>query len=257
MPQVALVTGASRGIGAAIARDLGRRGYHVVVNYRSSADAARCVVDDIEAAGGSAQSIAADVCDPDQVAAMVDAVLSAHGTVDALVCNANTVNPVFEPLESLTWNTFIDKVSGELAGAFFITQRVLPIMRSNRRGRIVYVSSTVADTAGPGRVGHGTAKSALNTFSRNVAAEVGRYGVVVNTVAPGAVRTESSAAVLADRYEEHIKRNSVLDRVLEPEDVAKVIGLVLDEGFGGVTGSLIRVDGGLSVLGGGLPLDSR
>jgi len=234
---VALVTGASRGIGAATARELGRRGYHVIVNYRRSADAARAVVDGIESSGGSAASMAADVCDPGQVQAMVSSLAAAHRSIDVLVCNANTVQPSFAALASLAWQDFIGKVTGELAGAFFITQHVLEVMRGQGRGTIVYVSSTSADYIGSGRICQSTAKSALNTFSRHVAAEAGPHGITVNTVAPGAVRTDATAGMLTAQHEEHLRGSSVLARMLEPEDVAAVIGLIVGEGMRAVTGA--------------------
>ncbi|WP_250284974.1 MULTISPECIES: SDR family oxidoreductase [unclassified Frankia] len=248
--EVALVTGGGRGIGAATARELGRRGYHVVINFRGNADAARAVALEIEAVGATAECVQADVCDPAQVERMVDGVLADRGHIDVLVCNANTVAPPFGPLASLAWKDFIDKVSGELAGAFFVTQRVLAAMR-HRGGRIVYVSSSAADYVGSGRLSHSTAKSALNTFSRHVAAEAAAHGVTVNTVAPGAVRTEATAAIFTPEREKHLAAHSVLGRVLEPEDIAVVIAQTVDAGMRGVTGALIRVDAGFGVLVGG------
>jgi 3-oxoacyl-[acyl-carrier protein] reductase len=245
--RVVLVSGASRGIGAATARELGRRGYHVIVNYRSSADAAAAVVRDIQSAGGTAQCVAADVCDPVDVAELVETVLGAHGRIDALICNANTVNPPFAPLATLPWKEFIGKVTGELAGAYFLTQQVLEIMRAQGAGRIVYISSIAAERI-DGSIAHSTAKAALNTFGRAVATEAGQHGITVNIVAPGLVSTDATAGVVTAEYRQHVRDNSVLGRVLEADDVARVIGLVVDDGFSGVTGTVIRVDGGLSVL---------
>ncbi len=251
--EVALVTGAGRGIGAATARELGRRGYHVVINFRSDADAARAVAVDIEAAGATARCVQADVCDPVAVEKMVGIVLAERGHIDVLVCNANTVAPPLAPLASLAWKDFIGKISGELAGAFFVTQQLLAAMRRHGRGRIVYVSSTAADYVGPGRISHSTAKSALNTFSRQIAAEAAPYGITVNTIAPGGVRTEASSAVLTPEREKQLGVHSVLHRMLEPEDIATVIGHTVDTGMRSVTGALIRVDAGFGVLVGGPP----
>ncbi|MCP3800750.1 SDR family oxidoreductase [Allokutzneria sp. A3M-2-11 16] len=244
---VALVTGASRGIGAAIARDLGSRGHHVVVNYRSNAEAAEATVRAIVDAGGTAQAIAADVRDADQVKVLVETVLSATGRIDALVCNAN-VQPPFADLQSLPWQVFLDKVGGELACAFHITQQVLPAMRDRGRGRIVYISSSVTGKAAPALLAHGTAKTALEALMRNVAADAGRAGITVNAVAPAAVDTEATTAVLSPAYREHLASRSVLGRVMEPDDIARVVGLVLDDGFAAVTGQIIRVDAGFEVL---------
>jgi 3-oxoacyl-[acyl-carrier protein] reductase len=248
---VALITGASRGIGSATARELGRRGYHVIVNYRVNADAARATVAAIESGGGTAAARAADICDLAQARALTDAVTAECGRIDVLVCNANTGQPSFAPLQSLAWDDFIGTVTGELAGAFFITQSVLEVMRLQGHGQIIYISSTAADFAGPGRLSQSTAKSALNTFSRNVAAEAGRHGITVNTVAPGAVRTEASAGMLTAEREDHLRRKSVLGRMVEPHDVAVAVAMLAGDTTRAVTGAVIRVDAGYGVLAGG------
>ncbi|MEV4314737.1 SDR family oxidoreductase [Actinocrispum sp. NPDC049592] len=247
MSTVALVSGASRGIGAAIARSLAQRAHHVIVNYHRNADAAKQVVADIEAAGGTAQAEQADVCDDASVTALVSRVHAAYGRVDVLVCNANTVPPPFEPLASLPWDAFAGKVVGELAGSYHLTQRVLPIMREQRAGRIIYISSTLADKVGM-IAAHSTAKAALNTFSRHVAADAGQYGVTVNTIALGAVNTDATAGFLDDDRRASFAQRSVHGRVLEPEDIGAAVALLADGGFGSVTGQVIRLDAGFDVL---------
>ncbi|WP_432971203.1 SDR family oxidoreductase [Dactylosporangium sp. CA-233914] len=243
MDRIALVTGAGRGIGAATARELGRRGYHVVVNYRRDADAAAAVVRAIETDGGTARAVRADVCDPGAVADLVDACTR----VDALVCNAN-IPPPFAPLAELSWDDFAGKVTGELAAVFHVTRLVLERMRRQGGGGIVYVSSLSADLLRPGTVAHATAKAALDTFARHVAAEAGRHGIAVNTVAPGPVRTEATAAMRTAETEAAFARRSTLGRMLDPEDVATVIATVLASGFGAVSGARIPVDAGYTVL---------
>jgi 3-oxoacyl-[acyl-carrier protein] reductase len=243
MHQTALITGAGRGIGAATALELGKRGYHVIVNYRTDAAAASAVAAQIEQAGGTARPIQADVCDPAQAAALV----AACERIDALVCNAN-VQPPFAPLAAMTWEAFSGKVTGELAAVFHVTQRALDVMRKQRAGRIVYVSSLSADLVRPGTIAHATAKAALNTFAQHVAAEAGGCGIAVNTVAPGAVRTESAAHMRTPETEAALAQRSFLGRMLDPEDVAAVIGTLLDGGFGAVTGTHLPVDGGYRLL---------
>ncbi|MFD4658751.1 SDR family oxidoreductase [Kitasatospora sp. NPDC058444] len=245
--RVVLISGASRGIGAATAREMGRRGYHVVVNYRQNADAATEVVSSIEAAGGSAQAAQADVCDPEQVSGMLDRIRADHGRIDALVCNANTVNPPFQPLLTLSWDDFIGKVNGELAGAYFLTQGVLRGMTEERRGRIVYVSSTAADAIGT-VAAHSTAKAALNTFSRHVAGVAAQYGVVVNTVAFGAVRTDATAGVMTDELRTFMESRSASGRLLEADEAARSIALLADEDFTASVGQVLRLDGGFEIL---------
>lgn len=246
--RIVLVSGASRGIGAAAARGLGGRGTHVVVNYRSNAEAAKDVVRAIESAGGSAEPAQCDVCDEKEVTRLVEDIRHEHGRIDVLVCNANTVHPPFERIATIPWEKFARKIVGELAGAFFLTQRVLPLMRARRAGRIVYVSSVDADMVGVDAA-HSTAKGALNIFSRHVASEAAQFGVTVNTVAPGGVSTDANAEFMTDDVRHYLSKRSVFNRVLEPDDLGRLIALVADSGFGAATGQVIRADGGLDVLG--------
>jgi 3-oxoacyl-[acyl-carrier protein] reductase len=238
---VALISGASRGIGAATARLLGSRGHHVVVNYLRDREAAESVVKDIETAGGIAVAAQADVTDEAQVQALVDTV----GPVDVLVCNANVQPPIMVELPDLPWESFAAKVDRELAAAYLLTRRVLADMR--RGGRIVYVSSIAGDMVGGG-LAHGVAKAALNAFSRQVAAFAGRHGITVNTVAPGPVETDAVVELLSEAERDQIRQLTVLGRVTTPEDVARVIGVLVDDAAGQVTGQIIPVDGGLTLL---------
>lgn len=243
MSKVALITGAGRGIGAATARELGRRGFHVVVNYRGDAVSAEKVAEDIGREGGTAELAQADVRDPEQVAALV----RGRDTVDALVCNAN-ITPPFAPLDAMTWEDFIGKVDGEMAAVFHLTKRVMKVMRGQGSGRIVYVSSLSAELTRPGAIAHATAKAALDAFARHVAAEAGPYGIGVNVVAPGAVRTDATAHTTTPELEKARAERSILRRMLEPEDVAKVIAAVVGGDFRATTGVRIPVDGGFRVL---------
>lgn len=238
---VALISGASRGIGAATALLLGSRGHHVVVNYLRDREAAESVIKDIETAGGTAVVAQADVTDEAQVHALVEAV----GPVDVLVCNANVQPPIMVELPDLPWESFAAKVDRELAAAYLLTRRVLADMR--RGGRIVYVSSIAGDMVGGG-LAHGVAKAALNAFSRQVAAFAGRRGITVNTVAPGPVETDAVVELLSEAERDQIRQLTVLGRVTTPEDVARVIGVLVDDAAGQVTGQIIPVDGGLTLL---------
>ncbi|ROQ67013.1 3-oxoacyl-[acyl-carrier protein] reductase [Streptomyces sp. 840.1] len=251
MKPTALVTGAARGLGAAIARQLATRGHHVIVNYRTGEAEAAELVRSIESTGGSASSAGADVTDPAAVDALVTGILAAHGRIDTVVAAANTAPPPFAALSDLSWADFAAKVTDELAGAFHVTKRVLGPMRAQGAGRIIYLGSTAADYAGDGRLAHGTAKSALATFARHVAAESARHGVSVLVVAPGAVRTPATAELLTDERVALLGRESVLGRMLEPDDVAAAVALAADPVLAVATGTTLRVDGGWSVLVGG------
>jgi 3-oxoacyl-[acyl-carrier protein] reductase len=245
--QVAVVSGASRGIGAATARVLGRRGYHVIVNYLRDHAAADAVVATIVAAGGSASAVQADVTDTGQSTALVDDVLRDHGRIDVLVCNANVEHPTLVELPDLAWEKFAAKVDRELAAAYLLTQRVLAAMCPRRTGRIVYVSSIAGDMIGGG-MAHGVAKAALNAFSRHVAVFAGRHGITVNTVSPGPVDTEATAGLLPDAERTYIAERTVGHRVMAPEEVARVIGVLVDDTADLLSGQIITVDSGLSLL---------
>ncbi|MFG2006678.1 SDR family NAD(P)-dependent oxidoreductase [Spirillospora sp. NPDC048911] len=243
MNRTALITGASRGIGAATAARLGERGYHVIVNYHRSEMAARAVVKDIESAGGTAQAVRADVRDPAEAARLV----AAGARLDLLVCNAN-IAPTFAPPSAMSWADFSAKVMGELAAVFHVTQRALELMREQRSGQIVYVSSVLADVTMPSALSQSTAKAALNTFARQVAAEAGRHGIAVNTIAPGLVNTDASRAARTPEHDELLAENSVLGRITEPDDVAALITTITDVGFRAVSGAHILADGGHQLL---------
>ncbi|MFF0628160.1 SDR family oxidoreductase [Streptomyces sp. NPDC004296] len=241
----ALVTGGSRGIGAATSRELASRGYRVAVNYFSNQDAAEQVVAAIEADGGEAFAVQADVFDPSQAAELVRR-SAVDGRLDVLVSNAGArFAPT--PILDLAWDDFKAKVTNELASAYTLTQQALAIMGARGQGRIVYVSSAVADgPPAPGMAAHGTAKAALNTFARFVAFEAGPLGINVNVVAPGFVRTEASAH-MPQELQERLAERTPLGRVAEAEDVARAIAMLVGEQAGFVTGEVLTVDGGHGV----------
>nr|WSZ12345.1 SDR family oxidoreductase [Streptomyces canus] len=238
----ALVTGGSRGIGAATSRALAARGYRVAVNYFSHREAADQVVKLIEADGGEAFAVQADVYDPIQATELLER-SAADGRLDVLVCNAGArFTPT--PVQHLAWDDFRTKVTDELASVYTLTQRALGLMGAQGQGSIVYVSSGVAaGPPAPGMAAHGTAKAALNTFARFVAHEAGPLGVNVNVVAPGYVRTESSA-LMPQEFQRRLAENTPLGRVAEPEDVARAIAMLVGEEAAFVTGEVLTVDGG-------------
>ncbi|MFI9169151.1 SDR family NAD(P)-dependent oxidoreductase [Streptomyces lincolnensis] len=241
----ALVTGGGRGIGAATSRELAARGYRVTVNYFSDRQSADQVVKDIKAQGGEAFALQGDVRDPAQAVELLRHT-AAEGRLDVLVCNAS---PSFvpTPIQALAWDDFEAKLTGELASAFTLTQQALAIMGAQGQGRIVYVSSAVAEgPSAPGLAAHGTAKAALNTFARFVAHEAGPLGINVNVVAPGYVRTEGSAGIPLE-FQRRLAEKTALGRVAEAEDVGRAIAMLVGEEAGFVTGQILTVDGGFGV----------
>jgi 3-oxoacyl-[acyl-carrier protein] reductase len=213
----------------------------VVVNYRSDSASAERVVRDIETAGGTATAVRADVTDDHDVADLV----AECGQLAVLVCNAN-IQPTFDPLSQLSWEVFSDSVTAELAAAFHVTKAALPIL--GRGSHIVYVSSVAADTFSKGGAVLSTKKAALDAFARQVAAEAGPEGIAVNIVAPGAVRTDASAAVLTPEVVAERSSRSVLGRILEPADVGALIAALAAGELPGLAGVRVPIDGGYRLM---------
>jgi 3-oxoacyl-[acyl-carrier protein] reductase len=238
----ALVTGASRGIGAATAKALAADGWGVAVNYRSGAEAAGQVVQDIEAEGGRAVAVQGDVADPgaaDTIFATAEEALG--GPVLVLVNNAGVTADNLSPaLSDDEWDRV---VSTNLTGAFRLTRRALRPMLRARYGRIVNVASVVGLRANPGQANYAAAKAGLVGMTKTVAAEVARRGVTVNAVAPGFIATEMTAALGEDA---ELLSHVPAKRAGTPEEVAACVRFLASEEAGYVTGTTLTVDGGLS-----------
>jgi 3-oxoacyl-[acyl-carrier protein] reductase len=235
----ALVTGASRGIGAAVARALAEDGWPVGVNYRSDADGAAEVVASIEAAGGTAVPLAADIADPAAAPELFGALEEQFGKVLVLVNNAGVRADGLSPqLSDDEWHRVIDT---NLSAAFFTTRRALGPMLRARFGRIVNVASVVGPRANAGQSNYAASKAGLIGFTKTVATEVARRGVTVNAVAPGFVQTELTADVPPEVLAAVPAR-----RVGQPEDVAACVRFLAGEQAGYVTGTTLTVDGGMS-----------
>ncbi|MFC3577519.1 SDR family oxidoreductase [Streptomyces yaanensis] len=243
---IALVTGGSRGIGAATSLRLASAGFHVAVNYFSNRTAADEVVARIKADGGSALAVQGDVRDEEQAARMIEQA-APDGRLDVLVCNAAAATFTPTPVSALSWSDFRTKVTDELASAYVLAQRALALMEKQKRGSIVFVSSTVADgPPAPGMTAHGTAKAALNTFAQFLACEAGPMGVRVNVVAPGFVRTEASAH-MPKAVQKQLADRAPLGRLAEADDVARAIAMLVGDDARFVTGAVVPVDGGSTV----------
>ncbi|MFB6081134.1 MAG: SDR family NAD(P)-dependent oxidoreductase [Haloferacaceae archaeon] len=240
--RVALVTGSSRGIGAATVKLLADRGARVAINYRTSEEEANGVADEVRSEGGEALVVQADVRDEAAVERMVETITDRWSAPDVLVNNAN-MPFAKKPFESMTWAEFSGKLDDELKAAFTVSKAVLPRMADREYGRAVYVSSGLGENPSPGFIAHGTAKAGLDAFVKYVAQEYGPHGITANVVAPGLVETDATADRIDD-VREHVTAGTPLDRVAQPEDVARAIAALASDDAGFVTGTYTPVNGG-------------
>jgi 3-oxoacyl-[acyl-carrier protein] reductase len=244
--RVAVVTGASSGIGAATARLLAERGMRVVVNYLHSREAAEEVVAGIEAAGGQAMAVQADVRDTAEVQAMVARVAAEWGGVDVLVHNALTPYAI-KPFQDMTWDELGGKLDDELRAAFVITKAVLPAMTEQNWGRLIYLGTALSRTPRAGMIALGTAKAALTQFARYLAQELGPSGITVNIVEPGPVAETRISQVLDDEQKQRQVAATPLGRLAVPADVAQVVAFYAGEDNAFMTGTTAAVNGGMSM----------
>jgi len=239
--KIALVTGGSRGIGAAIAKRLAADGANVALTYTKGADAAKSVVKEIERAGGTAIAIQADAADADASTAAVDKTVAAFGRLDVLVNNAGTAIPKrFEETALEELDRLIDV---NVRGTLVVTQAALKHMKDG--GRIIMIGSSVGERVlVPGLVPYSATKGAVKMFSQGLAREVGSRGITVNNVQPGPIDTDLNPA--AGEWAVPQKAATALDRYGQVEEVAALVAFVAGPEASYITGANLTVDGGMN-----------
>jgi 3-oxoacyl-[acyl-carrier protein] reductase len=237
--KTALVTGASRGIGAAIAKRLAADGAQVAITYAKHPDAAAAVVGAIEAAGGKAIAIQADATDPSAVGAAVDQVVAAFGHLDILVNNAGTVIP--KPFEETTLEEMDQVIDLNLRGVFIATQAALKHLGEG--GRIISIGSCLGERMlTPGVVAYSATKGAVKMFTQGLSREVGPRGITVNNIQPGPIDTDLNPA--ASDWAAPQTENTALKRYGRVEDIAAMVAFVASPDAAYITGASLTVDGG-------------
>ena len=237
--KVAIITGASRGIGRATAVELAQAGYFIVINYKENEQAAFETLRLVEEVGGAGEMCRFDVVDPDRTKENIEAIIERHGPIYVLVNNAGiNADGLFLMLGEKEWDNVINTT---MKGFYNMTKPVLRNMIRNKRGSIVSVSSVSGLMPNRGQTNYSAAKAGLIGASRSLAAEVARFGVKVNVVAPGLIETDMTKDIpLAE-----IKKVIPMARVGKPEEVARVIRFLCSDDASYITGQTIAINGGM------------
>lgn len=244
--KVAVVTGASKGIGAAIARRLAAEGASVVVNYSSSKEGADKVVADITAAGGRAIAIGGSVAVEAEVSRLFDEVKKAYGRVDVLVNNAGVY--AFSPVEAVTVEEYRRQFDTNVMGTLLTVKAALPLFPESG-GSVVNISSVVSTLAPPGSSIYSGTKGAVDTITRVLAKELGPKNIRVNAINPGMVATEGtdSAGFLGSDFEKQVVATTPLGRIGQPEDIALPAAFLASDEARWITGETLYVSGGSAI----------
>ena len=241
--QVALVTGASRGIGAVIAKRLAQDGARVAVNYQASEEAARQVAKGIEAGGGVAEVMAGDVSQEEDADALVKRVIDQWGRIDILVNNAGiTRDRLLLRMTPEDWDRVLEV---NLRGAFLCTKYVMPHLIRRRQGRVVNISSVVGLGGNPGQANYAASKAGLIGFTKAVAREVASRNITVNALAPGFIDTGGMVDQMTEEARKTVLGRIPMERFGSADDVAEAVSFLCGPGAGYITGQVITIDGGM------------
>ncbi|WP_341322656.1 3-oxoacyl-[acyl-carrier-protein] reductase [Solibacillus sp. FSL H8-0523] len=238
----AVVTGASRGIGRAIALELASLGARVVVNYSGSADKAQQVVDEIKTNGGEAIAVQADVANGESVQQLMQTALSTYGSIDILVNNAGiTRDNLLIRMKDDEWD---DVLNTNLKGVFLCTKTVARQMMKQRAGRIINISSIVGVVGNPGQANYVAAKAGVIGLTKTTAQELASRNILVNAIAPGFITTEMTDS-LPEELKQTMLKQIPLAKLGQPEDIAKAVAFFASDSAKYITGQTLQVDGGM------------
>jgi len=239
LSKIALVTGASRGIGRAIALRLGREGFRVWANYSSSRESAEALCAEIEAAGGSALPVGFSVADPDAVNAALEPLLESEAAPDVIVSNAGiTRDGLMAMMSTDEWQSVLDT---NLGGFFHVVKACLRPMLRRRSGRIIGIASVSGQAGNPGQVNYSASKAGLIGACKSLAREIASRKVTVNVVAPGFIETD----MVKDLPKDDIQKQIPLGRFGQPEEIAAAVSFLAGEEAGYITGQVLAVNGGM------------
>lgn len=242
--KIALVTGASRGIGREIAISLANEGASVAINYAGNTAAAEAVQNEIIANGGKAMIVQADVADAQAAEEMINKVVAEFGTIDILVNNAGiTRDTLFARMKQQDWDAVINT---NLSGVFNCTKVVTKLMMKKRAGKIINMASVVGLTGNIGQANYAAAKAGVIGFTKSLAKELAARNITVNAVAPGFISTDMTS-VIPDKAKENILHNIPLGKMGEPQDVANAVMFLVSDNAAYITGQVINVDGGMAM----------
>lgn len=242
MAKIALVTGASRGIGRSIALKLSEDGYTIIVNYSGSEDKAEAVVEEIKASGGSAESYQCHVQNYDDVKAMIKYITDTHGSIDLVVNNAGvTKDNLLMRMKETEWDQVIDV---NLKGAFNVIQNVARPMIRQKGGKIINVSSIVGSLGNPGQTNYVASKAGIDGLTKSVARELAGKSITVNAVAPGFIESDMTD-VLPDKVKEQMLGQIPLNHFGNVDDISETVSFLASGKADYITGQTIHVNGGM------------
>jgi 3-oxoacyl-[acyl-carrier protein] reductase len=239
--KVAIVTGASKGIGASIAEHLAAEGASVVVNYASSKQGADTVVDRITKAGGKAIAVGANVAEQKDIDALIDATVKAFGHIDVLVNNAGIYD--FSPLEAVTAESFHKQFNLNVLGLILTTQAAVKHFPATG-GSVINISSVVGKSAQPNASVYSATKGAVDAVTLSLARELGAKKIRVNSVSPGLIETEGTAGFMGSDFHDEILKQTPLGRIGQPNDIGKVVAFFASDDSAWVNGEALLVAGG-------------